>query len=66
LLKVKDVSPFKVGLLGVATFWFIFTFFEFVSNIIHASNRPWYIMVTDTLSKKFAPKKSKLTCDSGT
>jgi hypothetical protein len=50
LLKPKDMSPFKVGLLGVAAFWFIFTFFEFVGNIIHASNRPWYIMVTDTLS----------------
>jgi len=49
-LKSRNVSPFKVGLLAVAVFWFVFTFFEFVSNIIHASSRPWNIMVTDTLS----------------
>jgi hypothetical protein len=45
-----SITPFKVGLLAVAIFWFTFTFFEFVNNIIHASNRPWNIMVTDTLS----------------
>jgi hypothetical protein len=50
LLKKLDVSPLKTGLLAVAVFWFVFTFFEFVSNIIHASNRPWNIMLTDTLS----------------
>ena len=39
----------KTGITVVAVSWFAFTFFEFVSGIIHASNFPWFIMVTDTL-----------------
>ena len=39
----------KTAIAIVAASWFAFTFFEFVSAVIHASSRPWYIMVTDTL-----------------
>jgi hypothetical protein len=45
----KLTLSLKTGILFVAVSWFAFTFFEFVSGIIHAANRPWYIMVTDTL-----------------
>lgn len=55
LMKVREMASVKLslsvksGIAIVAVSWFAFTFFEFVSGIIHASNRPWYIMVTDTL-----------------
>jgi hypothetical protein len=42
-------APLKVGLLLVAVSWFAFTFFRFVSAIIHSASSPWYIMTTDTL-----------------
>jgi hypothetical protein len=42
-------APLKVGLLLVAVSWFAFTFFRFISAVIHSANAPWYIMTTDTL-----------------